>query len=150
MYVVEFEVVENPPWATSLKRLSSASLTRVRSPVGGTGGGFSSYSDYVFGGTHDYGATNCYYYRYTSDDGNYHGSSGVNISCQRLGHPNKHTMQAARNTAETGVNFTDSLDAYNICKINEGTKLPIHNEPGKTDIMERLQFVITNLKYSDH
>ena len=81
----------------------------------------------------------------------------ANIWHQRLGHPNERTMQAARNIAETEINFTDSLTACDNYKIN---KL------GETEIMKRLQLVSTNLlgpvtpaargnyrsmaKYSDH
>ena len=54
-------------------------------------------------------------------------------------------MQARGNITETGVNFTDSLTAYDIYKINYGTKQPIRNHPGKTEITERLQAVITDL-----
>ena len=54
-------------------------------------------------------------------------------------------MQAARNIAETGVNFTGSLTACNVYKINNGIEQPICNELGKTKIMERLQLVSTDL-----
>ena len=60
-------------------------------------------------------------------------------------HPNERTMQAARNITETGVNFTDSIVACNVCKIKKGTKQPIHNKPDKTEIPERLQLFSTDL-----
>ncbi|CAM9900823.1 unnamed protein product [Ascophyllum nodosum] len=47
---------------------------------------------------------------------------GVNIWHQCLERPNKRTMQAVRNIAETEVNFTDSLTTYDICKINKVIK----------------------------
>ena len=69
----------------------------------------------------------------------------ANVWHQRLGHPNERTIQAARNIAETGVNFTDSLTACDICTINKGAKQPTRNKPGKTEITERLQLVSTDL-----
>ena len=54
-------------------------------------------------------------------------------------------MQVARNIAETGVNFTDSLTACDIYKINNGTKQLIRNAPGKTEITGWLQLVSINL-----
>ena len=54
-------------------------------------------------------------------------------------------MLAARNTAETGVNFTDLLTTCDIHKINNRTKPPIRKEPGKTEITGRLQLVSTDL-----
>ena len=65
------------------------------------------------------------------------GHPNKNIWHQRLRHPNERTLQAARRIAETGVNFTDSLTACNIYKINNGTKQPIHNKPGKAEITGR-------------
>ena len=49
------------------------------------------------------------------------------------------------NIAETVVNFTDSLTACDIYRINNSTKQPIRNEPGKTEITAWLQLVSTNL-----
>ena len=60
-------------------------------------------------------------------------------------HPNERTMQAARNITETGVHFTDSIVACNVCKIKKGTKQPIHNKPDKTEIPERLQLFSTDI-----
>ena len=93
-------------------------------------------------------------------------AAGANVWPQRLGHPNERTMQVARNIAETGVNFTDSLTACDIFKINQGTKQPICNKPGKSEITEWLQLVSIDFlgpvtpaarvdyrfmaKYSDH
>ena len=54
-------------------------------------------------------------------------------------------MQAARNIAETRVNFNYSPIVCNIYKINKGIKQPIHIEPGKTEIMGWLQLVSTDL-----
>ena len=50
-------------------------------------------------------------------------------------------MQAARNIAEIGVNFTDSLTACDMYNINNGIKQLIRNNPGKTEITGRLQLV---------
>ena len=58
---------------------------------------------------------------------------------------NERTMQAAWNIAETGVNFTESLTACDIYKINNGTEQKIRNKPGKIEIIERLQLVSPNL-----
>ena len=69
----------------------------------------------------------------------------MNIWHQRLGHPNERTMQAARNIAETGVNFNYSPIVCDIYKINKGIKQPIIIEPGKTEIMGWLQLVSTDL-----
>ena len=49
-------------------------------------------------------------------------------------------MQVARNMVETGVNFIGLLTASDIREINKGTKQPIRNEPGKTEVL-----VSTNL-----
>ena len=54
-------------------------------------------------------------------------------------------MQATWNIAETGVNFTDSLTACDIYKINNDIKQPIRNDPGKSEVTERLQLGSTNL-----
>ena len=70
--------------------------------------------------------------------------SNENIWHQRLGYPNERTLQAARNIAETQVDFTISLTACDIYKINKGTKQPIRNKPGKTQITEELQLVSTD------
>ena len=48
--------------------------------------------------------------------------AGANVWHHGLGHPYERVMQM-----EMGVNFTDSLTACNICKINKGTKQPISN-----------------------
>ena len=44
------------------------------------------------------------------------------------------------NITETRVNFTDSLTACDICKINKSTKQPIR-KAGKNEITERFQLV---------
>ena len=53
-------------------------------------------------------------------------------------------MQAARNIAETGVNFNYSLIVCGICKINKGIKQPILIDPGEPEIMGWLQLVSTD------
>ena len=54
-------------------------------------------------------------------------------------------MDAARNFAETGVNFTYTLTACDIYKINSETKQPIRNDAGKIEITERVQLISTDL-----
>ena len=54
-------------------------------------------------------------------------------------------MQAAQKIAKNRVNFSDSLTACDIGKVNKGTKQPFRNEPGKTEIKERLKFASTDL-----
>ena len=54
-------------------------------------------------------------------------------------------MQTVWNIANMGVNFTDSPTTCDIYKTNNSTKQPIRNEPGKTEIMEWLQFVSTGI-----
>ena len=70
------------------------------------------------------------------------------------------------NIAETEVNFTYTLTVCDIYKTNNGTKQPIQNDPGKTEITKQLQLLSSDLvdsgtsawggnyrvkvKYSDH
>ena len=101
------------------------------------GGGFGFHSDYVVRGTSDYAGAAATAIATPAIPKTVM-VVGVNIWPPCLGHLNERTMQAAQNIAETGVNFTDSLTACDICKNNKGTKQSIHNEPDKTEITERL------------
>ena len=61
----------------------------------------STFTNYDFRGTHDYtGAANCYRYYSAGDAVNYDGGGGRRVYNwpHYAGYPNKHTIQAARNT----------------------------------------------------
>ena len=61
----------------------------------------------------------------------------MNIWHERLRHPNERTIKTTWNIAEKGLDFTNSLTAYDICNI-KSIKQKIRNKPGKIEIMEWL------------
>ncbi|CAN0579923.1 unnamed protein product, partial [Laminaria digitata] len=70
---------------------------------------------------------------------------GANIWHKRLGHPNGKVMAKVKNIAESGVNFSDSLSACDMCKISKSTQ---RNHPKKSrpdPASERLKLVSTDL-----
>ena len=90
----------------------------------------STFTNYDFRGTHDYtGAANCYRYYSAGDAVNYDDSGGGQ-GCSTG--PITWDIRTSTPYKPRGTPTTKSLTAYDICKINNGTRQPIRKNRARS------------------